>query len=577
MTDAQGRRPPKEREWINELTALARVGGVAVIHSNVHDLILFRGQFYTFRTFLKHVLGTGRWMVYYNRALGFTFGDDEIRSLFERLNAPRRSNMPRRGSSLQDAIDALEDTCPGGVEVTPASFLGQFEKVLFYPGAERSVALVVEYAETLAPAAEISSLAEEDRNHLVRLLNWAKSPHLKDSRHIVLLMTGNAADLQPQLLLPANGATEVTVPLPDYETRREFIEYIGTRGGASLASDIDSLAAAAAGLNLVQIDSYFKKTDSMGGFVDIKSMARYKSDVLKRELGELIEVLEPAFGLDGLGGLAKHKEFFRGVADALTEGHTKLVPRGITMMGPPGVGKTALAEALAKECQFNFVKIVNPREKWVGQSERNFRKVLQTLRALAPVVVVEDEADQSEPGRDHKTADSGVTSRLRQMRFEFTGDPRLQGKVLWVRITNRPDLLDMADLRSGRSSERIPFFLPGPEEMRDILAAVSGRHEVHLGDVDLGRVADSSLEAHGRALTGADLEEIVLKAFRFSVEEGAEKVEMNHFEAAVADFIPPHGTAFMKRMEEISALLCSSRRFLPSGFTLETVEEGVDG
>ena len=43
------------------------------------------------------------------------------------------------------------------------------------------------------------------------------------------------------------------------------------------------------------------------------------------------------------------------------------------------------------------------------------------------------------------------------MRFEFMGDPAIQGKVLWIRITNRPDRLDKADLRSGRSSERIPW------------------------------------------------------------------------------------------------------------------------
>ena len=229
---------------------------------------------------------------------------------------------------------------------------------------------------------------------------------------------------------------------------------------------------------------------------------RQKKDLLRQELVGLIEVIEPRFGLEEIGGLEPIKGYFAQIVRAIHAGDDKLVPRGITMMGPPGVGKTALAEALARDIGFNFVKLLNPRTKWVGESERNFFKALTTLRSLTPLVVVEDEADQSEHGRDEYSGDTGVSNRLRQMRFEFTGDPAIQGKVLWIRITNRPDRLDQADLRSGRSSERIPFFMPDFTEKCHIFQVVARRSHIAC---DCGDFADITrhLEArHPEMITG---------------------------------------------------------------------------
>ncbi len=172
------------------------------------------------------------------------------------------------------------------------------------------------------------------------------------------------------------------------------------------------------------------------------------------------------------------------------------------MMGPPGVGKTALAEALARDIGFNFVKLLNPRTKWVGESERNFFKALTTLRSLTPLVVVEDEADQSEHGRDEYSGDTGVSNRLRQMRFEFTGDPAIQGKVLWIRITNRPDRLDQADLRSGRSSERIPFFMPDFTEKCHIFQVVARRSHIACDCADFAEVTRHLEARHPEMITG---------------------------------------------------------------------------
>ena len=141
------------------------------------------------------------------------------------------------------------------------------------------------------------------------------------------------------------------------------------------------------------------------------------------------------------------------------------------------------------------------------------------------MVVVEDEADQSEHGRDEYSGDTGVSNRLRQMRFEFVGDPAIQGKVLWIRITNRPDRLDKADLRSGRSSERIPFFMPDFAEKCHIFQVVARRSHIPCDFPDFAEVTRYLEQRHPEVITGGDIEELVFRAYRQARLAGREQVQ----------------------------------------------------
>jgi SpoVK/Ycf46/Vps4 family AAA+-type ATPase len=179
------------------------------------------------------------------------------------------------------------------------------------------------------------------------------------------------------------------------------------------------------------------------------------------------------------------------------------------------------------------------------------------------VVVVEDEADQSEHGRDEYSGDTGVSNRLRQMRFEFVGDPAIQGKVLWIRITNRPDRLDKADLRSGRSSERIPFFMPDFAEKRHIFQVVARRSGIPCESTDFSEVTRYLDQRHPEVITGGDIEELVFRAYRQARQAGREEVHSEDFHRVIDDFLPPHQMEILRHMERLALNQCSSRRFVP--------------
>lgn len=77
--------------------------------------------------------------------------------------------------------------------------------------------------------------------------------------------------------------------------------------------------------------------------------------------------------------------------------------------GPPGVGKTLLAKAVATECSLNFLSVKGPEllNMYVGQSEQNVRDVFQRARVATPCVIFFDELDSLAPNRG-KSGDSGI-------------------------------------------------------------------------------------------------------------------------------------------------------------------------
>jgi SpoVK/Ycf46/Vps4 family AAA+-type ATPase len=398
------------------------------------------------------------------------------------------------------------------------------------------------------------------------LQRWAGDPTLARAEALVMLTTQVLVELHARLRQQGSRVEAVEVPLPDEAERLAFVRHLVAENGRSLAMAPEQLAHASAGLSRVQLQSLWRGARGRGLPLTFEEVRRRKRDLLKQELADLIDLVEPEFGLDAIGGLEPVKGFLRQVIRAVREGDLKMVPRGITLLGPPGVGKTALAQALARECGFNFVKIVNPRDKWVGQSERNYWRVLQALRALTPLVLLEDEADQSEHSRDEYSGDSGVGNRIRQMRFEFTGDPAIQGKVLWVRISNRPDKLDAAEKRSGRSSERIPLLMPDAAEKASIFAVMPAKHGFPCALDDFGPVVAACERQHPGQVSGADIEEIFFRAYRQARGRAAPAVALEDLLWAVEDFIPSQSREEIHRQERLAVALCSSRQFLPERY-----------
>ncbi len=229
---------------------------------------------------------------------------------------------------------------------------------------------------------------------------------------------------------------------------------------------------------------------------------------------------------------------------------------GYLLCGPVGTGKSFLAQCTTGEIGVPCVVLKNFRSKYVGETEGNLERVLSVLRAMGPVVVIIDEADAALGDRG-QGGDSGTSNRVFAMIAAQMGDTRYRGRIIWMLLTCRPDLLPIDIKRQGRAEVHIPLFYPTEtEEIRGMFLAMAKKLGARLAPEDVPPVQQQG------ELSGADIEGMVGRAWRRSRLSGAEAVTRQSLEEVVTQFLP--STAGLEReLQETAALLeCTDRQFL---------------
>ncbi|XP_053690106.1 nuclear valosin-containing protein-like [Sabethes cyaneus] len=163
----------------------------------------------------------------------------------------------------------------------------------------------------------------------------------------------------------------------------------------------------------------------------------------------------------------KHPEVYR---------HIGLpAPRGFLLHGPPGSGKTLLAQAIAGQLKIGLIEI--PATELVagvsGESEERIREVFEQAAILSPCVLFIDEIDAISANRINAQKD--MERRIvAQLLSSLDGLSKLEGGdgVLVIGATNRPDALDPALRRVGRFDQEISLGIPDREARAHILKII---------------------------------------------------------------------------------------------------------
>lgn len=182
------------------------------------------------------------------------------------------------------------------------------------------------------------------------------------------------------------------------------------------------------------------------------------------------------------------------------------IPGGILLCGPPGVGKTLLAKAVAGEAGVNFFSISASQfvEIYVGVGASRVRALYQEARENAPAVVFIDELDAvgRERGLIKGSGGQERDATLNQLLVCLDGFEG-RGEVITIASTNRPDILDPALVRPGRFDRKI--FIPKPSLTGRIeILKVHARKKVMADDVDYMAVASIT-----DGMVGAELANII--------------------------------------------------------------------
>ncbi|MFC4256956.1 CDC48 family AAA ATPase [Altererythrobacter xixiisoli] len=181
-------------------------------------------------------------------------------------------------------------------------------------------------------------------------------------------------------------------------------------------------------------------------------------------------------------------------------------PKGVLLHGPPGTGKTRLAQAVANESDAEFFIINGPEimGSAYGESEKRLREVFEAAERAQPSIVFIDEIDSIAPKRQNVSGEA--EKRLVAQLLTLMDGLQARANLVVIAATNRPDAIDEALRRPGRFDREIIIGVPDESGRREILG-------IHTRGMPLGEGVDlKELARSTHGFVGADLAALAREA-----------------------------------------------------------------
>ncbi|XP_044506158.1 calmodulin-interacting protein 111 isoform X2 [Mangifera indica] len=206
-----------------------------------------------------------------------------------------------------------------------------------------------------------------------------------------------------------------------------------------------------------------------------------------------------------LGGLSKECAILKDIIISSSVKNTLsglgLRPtKGVLLHGPPGTGKTSLAQLCAHDAGVNLFTINGPEiiSQNYGESEQALHGVFDSASKAAPAMVFIDELDAIAPAR--KDGGEELSQRMVATLLNLIDGINRTDGVVVIAATNRPDSIEPALRRPGRLDREIELGVPSPMQRLEILQTLLGGMEHSLSDLQVQHLA---MATHG--FVGADL------------------------------------------------------------------------
>ncbi len=557
--------------WSQEFARkyLSRTINTFLLHGNVHDLVPLKTdagtEFSRLKSFLSdEFFGSRDFVVFYDRSSGIYFRDKESQQDFNQAIAGRDSLI---------GTDYAQKMPKDPVRVM--SLLEQYFRLRLEQ--KKSIALIMDYAETIVPMSDAGSTGNEDRTSLVYLSRWAHDPMFLASDFTTVMITENLSDLN-KTLIQNPYTTEIKINIPGESDRLEFIKYETKKDDFETLSAVtpEIIAQQTAGLNYVNIRSVLSNARENKELITFESLGENKKELIEAEAYGLLEFVETQYSLDNVAGHSHVKKHLRQAVKALKEGRQDVMPMGYLVCGPVGTGKTFLVTCFASEVGIPMVKLKNFRSQWQGVTEGNLEKILSLLKAMAPVAVMIDEAD-AYLGDRSSGGDSGVSSRVFSQIATFMSDTSHRGRIMWFLMTARPDLMPIDLKRQGRAEEHLALFPPHTKEERvELFEAMKKKTGLKLTENYVPTLIEQGIVT----FSGADMEAALTRAKFRAAALSQDVVSPEVLDLALADFIPPTYPEEVELQTLNAVIECTSKELLPERYRemdrneiLSTIEE----
>ena len=406
-----------------------------------------------------------------------------------------------------------------------------------------------------------SSKHNEHHARAVRLLDHhmrrVRSREGPEGRVFALATTSNIADVDPAVLRQGLFSVTKQLKVPDYTARLEILQTATLPMELGSDVDLDEMARATHGFVAVELVQVIARATMLAQTQlnadpdkDTAMAAVEDDEFLNSSVGgnfspqalpamehfrTIIEDFTPALRNEGFTdipnvtweqvGALEHarKQLQMSIIGPIQNPEQYRdfgleCTGGILLWGPPGCGKTLVAQAVAHEAKASFILINGPEllNKYVGESERAVRELFQRARTSAPCILFFDEIDSIAPPRANSSTESGARV-VNALLTELDGAKDRTG-VYVIGTTNRPEMIDEAILRPGRLGEKVLVDLPTPDERVDILLAIYRTKHKTPTPAALEGLAVVAQDKRCTNFSGADLSGLHSKAAMAAME-----------------------------------------------------------
>jgi SpoVK/Ycf46/Vps4 family AAA+-type ATPase len=346
------------------------------------------------------------------------------------------------------------------------------------------------------------------------------------TRRGAVVISGSDVRLPESLRLHA---IVLRLPAPDAEDYRALLERVIREHTVRMPVRVDlsredraRLLHNLAGLSLIEAEKILNRLIMADGALTNEDIPRVTA--AKRQAVEqdgLLEYWPTREDLSQVAGLAGLKEWLarRRVSVLDPDGAAAFglpFPRGVLLLGVPGCGKSLSAKAVAHEWGLPLLRLDpgNLYDKYVGDSEKNFKRALRTAERMAPIVLWIDELEKAFASGGSEQ-DGGVSRRVFGSFLSWLQERR--GDVFVVATSNDVSALPPEFIRKGRFDEVFFIDLPDEPARRDILAIHLRKRRQPVDRIDVGAVA-----AAADGFSGAELEQAIISALYAAFEAKGE-------------------------------------------------------
>ncbi|HIB90840.1 TPA: AAA family ATPase [Candidatus Poribacteria bacterium] len=532
-----------------------------ILYGNVRDLYsLGKDQFYSLIDCLKRLMDPPegdqrRIIAYYDLISGVQFRNQDDLALVESILGKAELQKYMQ-DSIQHPLQALV-------------FLQELSKISLHTinSEKQGWGFIINHVESLIHRQESNHPNEVEQRKAMIFHQWFTDPAFIRGRHLAVLITQTLAELNETVVeLPF--VTAIQVPRPSDTQRQRYLRFLKKQHQVSLGLKEKDAVFYTGGLTLQDLQKMFMQANHTNTKLTAEMIFKLTQEVIEKELSGNIEFPIINYDFSDVIGAKKLLAKLEEMKSFIMSGNSDLMPTGILVPGPNGVGKTYTFKAFAKECGYLPVIIKNVRGQYVGQTEMTWERIRSILEVMGNVMVIYDEADTELGGRSAGTHD--VDKRLFGAILRMMSDPNNRGKIIWIIITARPDKLEPDIKRTGRAGEHLPVFDPEGQEREEFINFVLSK---------VGLSLDNFLEDHKRrfldhtaSYSPADFVQFLTNLER-KKHLTSRNLTVDEILEIGYDFIPDD-ISLQRQLQELLAFVeCSYQSLIPEKYVDMTKQE----